>query len=307
MKIWSLTETWRKMAEAVNLTKELISGFEPQRPEDGHKNTFGTALICAGSEYMSGAAVMATGAALRTGAGLVRVFSEDKTLDAVRVAEPCALLSLRPDETADLLRKAKELCKSSSAVLIGSGIPEDQMDLEFLICRFLENADNVVLDAGALMSKPDAWGRIAECLKARKVPAVLTPHIGEFARLIRLPKFEVIEKAEDLALGFAKDTNAVVVLKSARTLIATPDGKLYVNDAPNSGLAKGGSGDVLAGLLTGFLAQGMEPYKAACSAVYIHLKAGEAAANEVGTRAMLPADLIVYLPGAYMDAGWGHE
>ena len=99
----------------------------------------------------------------------------------------------------------------------------------------------------------------------------------------------------------------MVVLKSAKTLIATPDGKLYVNDVPNSGLAKGGSGDVLAGLLTGFLAQGMEPYKAACSAVYIHSKAGEAAANEVGTRAMLPADLIVYLPGAYMDAGWGHE
>ena len=295
------------MADTVYLSKELISGFEPQRPDDGHKNNFGTALICAGSEYMSGAAVMATGAALRSGAGLVRVFSEDKTLDAVRVTEPCALLSLRPGETADLLRKAKELCKSSSAVLIGSGIPEDQKDLEALICRFLENADNVVLDAGALISKPDAWGRIAECLKARKVPAIITPHIGEFARLLRLPKSEVIEKAEDLALGFAKDNNCVVVLKSAKTLIATPDGNLYVNDAPNSGLAKGGSGDVLAGLLTGFLAQGMEPYKAACSAVYIHSKAGEAAANEVGTRAMLPADLTVYLPGAYMDARWGHE
>lgn len=295
------------MADTVYLSKELISGFEPQRPDDGHKNTFGTALICAGSEYMSGAAVMATGAALRSGAGLVRVFSEDKTLDAVRVAEPCALLSLRPGETADLLRKAKELCKSSSAVLIGSGIPEDQKDLEALICRFLENADNAVLDAGALISKPDAWARIAECLKSREVPAIITPHIGEFARLLRLPKSEVIEKAEKLALGFAKDNNCVVVLKSAKTLIATPDGKLYVNDAPNSGLAKGGSGDVLAGLLTGFLAQGMEPYKAACSAVYIHSKAGEAAANEVGTRAMLPADLTVYLPGAYMDAGWGHE
>lgn len=293
------------MADTVYLSKELISGFEPQRPDDGHKNTFGTALICAGSEYMTGAAVMATGAALRSGAGLVRVFSDEKTLDAIRVSEPCALLSSRPEETAGLLRKASELSESSSAVLIGSGIPQEYKDLEFLVCRFLENADNVVLDAGALVSKYDVWGRIAECLKARKSPAVITPHIGEFARLVRLPKSEVLANAEELTLGFARNNNCVVVLKSSKTLIATPDGKLYVNDAPNSGLAKGGSGDVLAGLITGFLAQGMEPYKAACSAVFIHSKAGEAAAEEVGTRAMLPEDLIIYLPGAYEDAGWG--
>jgi len=295
------------MAETVNLTSELISGFEPQRPEDGHKNTFGTALICAGSEFMSGAAVMAAGAALRSGAGLVRVFSENKTLDAIRTSEPCALLSLRPDETSDLLRKAKELCASSSAVLIGSGIPQEYKDLEALICRFLENADNVVLDAGALMSKPDAWGRIAECLKARKTPAVITPHIGEFARLLRLPKSEVSDNAEELALNSASDNNCVVVLKSAKTYIATPDGMLFVNDAPNSGLAKGGSGDILAGLLTGFLAQGMQPYKAACSAVFIHSEAGRAAAETAGRRAMLPADLIVYLPEAYMNAGWDQD
>lgn len=293
------------MADTVYLSKELISGFEPQRPDDGHKNTFGTALICAGSEYMTGAAVMATGAALRSGAGLVRVFSDEKTLDAIRVSEPCALLSSRPEETAGLLRKASELSESSSAVLIGSGIPQEYKDLEFLVCRFLENADNVVLDAGALVSKYDVWGRIAECLKARKSPAVITPHIGEFARLVRLPKSEVLANAEELTLGFARNNNCVVVLKSSKTLIATPDGKLYVNDTPNSGLAKGGSGDVLAGLITGFLAQGMEPYKAACSAVFIHSKAGEAAAEEVGTRAMLPEDLIIYLPGAYEDAGWG--
>lgn len=295
------------MAETVNLTSELISGFEPQRPEDGHKNTFGTALICAGSEFMSGAAVMAAGAALRSGAGLVRVFSENKTLDAIRTSEPCVLLSLRPDETSDLLRKAKELCASSSAVLIGSGIPQEYKDLEALICRFLENADNVVLDAGALMSKPDVWGRIAECLKARKTPAVITPHIGEFARLLRLPKAEVSDKAEELARKFAKDNNCVVVLKSAKTYIATPDGMLFVNDAPNSGLAKGGSGDILAGLLTGFLAQGMQPYKAACSAVFIHSEAGRAATETAGRRAMLPADLIVYLPEAYMNAGWDQD
>ena len=99
----------------------------------------------------------------------------------------------------------------------------------------------------------------------------------------------------------------MVVLKSAKTYIATPDGMLFVNDAPNSGLAKGGSGDILAGLLTGFLAQGMQPYKAACSAVFIHSEAGRAAAETAGRRAMLPADLIVYLPEAYMNAGWDQD
>ena len=293
------------MADSVLLNKELISGFEPQRPEDGHKNTFGTALICAGSEFMTGAAVMATGAALRSGAGLVKVFSEDKTLDTVRVTEPCALLAARPDTTSALLRKASELCKTSDSVLIGCGIPSDYKDLEALVTRFLEKAKAVILDAGALTYKPDALSRIKEKLKEREVPAVITPHIGEFARLTGIDKSEVTENAEELAVKFASENNCVTVLKSAKTVIATPDGQLYVNDLANSGLAKGGSGDVLAGLIAGFLAQGMEPYKAACSAVYIHSKAGEAAACEVGTRSMLPSDLAVYLPGAYLDAGWG--
>ena len=293
------------MADTILLNKELISGVEPQRPEDGHKNTFGTALICAGSEFMTGAAVMAAGAALRSGAGLVKVFSEEKTLDAVRVTEPCALLELRPEKTAALLRKAAQLCKTSDAVLIGCGIPAGFKDLEPLVARFLEMASSVVLDAGALTFKPDALIRICEKLKARKVPAVITPHIGEFARLTGLDKKTVAENAGEPALKFSKENNCVTVLKSAKTYIATPDGMLYVNDLANSGLAKGGSGDVLAGLTAGLLAQGMEPYKAACSAVYIHSKAGEAAANEVGTRSMLPSDLAVYLPGAYMDAGWG--
>ena len=293
------------MAETVILDRELISGFEPVRPEDGHKNTFGTALICAGSEFMTGAAVMATGSALRSGAGLVRVFSDEKTLDAIRVTEPCALLSLRPSGTADLLRSAKQLLKTSAAALIGPGIPQDYRDMEALTGCILENAANAVLDAGALIDKPDVLSRLKVLLAAREVSAVITPHIGEFARLLRLSKSEVMADPEGLALKFAEENNTVVVLKSARTLIATPDGKLYVNDVPNSGLAKGGSGDVLAGFITGFLAQGMEPYKAACSAVYIHSKAGEAAANETGTRAMIPSDLIAYLPDAYMDAGWG--
>ena len=292
------------MAEIVNLNRALIQGFEPVRPEDGHKNTFGLALICAGSAYMTGAAVLACGAALRSGAGLVKVFSEENTLNAVRFNEPCALLSLRPEGTAELLRTAGKLCKSSSSVLIGPGIPQDLKDLEALVTCFIENAGNLVLDAGALMYKPDVLARLKEKLKSRQVPAVITPHIGEFARMSGLTTAEVSADAAELPLRFAAEHNVVVVLKGAVTLIATPDGQLFANDAANSGLAKGGSGDVLAGLLAGILAQGVEPYKAACAAVFIHSKAGESAADELGVRMMLPEDLIVYLPDGYSEAGW---
>lgn len=292
------------MAEIINLNRELIKGFEPGRPVDGHKNTFGQALICAGSEFMTGAAVLACGAALRSGAGLVKVFSEEKTLNAISCNEPCALLELRPDNTAELLRKANKLCDKASSVLIGSGIPADYKDMEALVGTFLGRDINVVLDAGVFTDKSDVLARLKDRLKARKTPAVITPHIGEFARILGISNSEVAPDSENLASGFAVENNVVVVLKGSKTLIATPDGKIYVNDLANSGLAKGGSGDVLAGLIAGFLAQGMEPYKAACSAVYIHSKAGAAAADDVGARYMLPEDIIIYLPDGYSEAGW---
>ena len=295
------------MADTITIDRELISGFAPQRPEGGHKNTFGTALICAGSGYMTGACVMAAGSALRSGAGLVKVFSDEKTLDAIRFNEPCALLELRPEKTADLLRKASVLCRNSTAILIGPGMPADYKNMEALTERFLKEAKNAVLDAGALAGKYDVWARLKESLMARKVPAILTPHIGEFARMTGIAKDEIEERAEGLASEFACDNNCVLVLKSSRTLVASPDGKIYVNDLANSGLAKGGSGDVLAGLITGFLAQGMDPLEAVCSAVFIHSKAGEAAKEDIGVRAMIPTDLILYLEEGYIQAGWSED
>ena len=304
MRILYLTGIWRKMAETVRIDSELISGFRPARKRDGHKNDFGTALICAGSEFMTGAAVLACSAALRSGAGLVKVFSEARTLNAVSCIEPCALLELRPDGTSGLLRKASGLCTKVSSVLTGSGMPADHGDMEALTEVFLRDAENIVLDAGALSDKPDVLSRLKERMLERKVPAVITPHLGEFARMTKLTTHEVSENAEELALEFASGNNCVVVLKNYKTMVAVPDGRLYVYEEPNSGLSKGGSGDVLDGLITGFLAQGMEPYKAACSAVFIHSKAGRAAADDIGVRYMLPTDLLNYLPEGYQEAGW---
>ena len=292
------------MAEILRIDRELITGFEPQRPETGHKNTFGTVLICAGSEYMTGAAVMAAGSALRSGAGLVKVFSDEKTLDAIRFNEPCALLETRPDETSGLLRKASALLKNADSALLGPGMPGDYKDMEALTALFIEKSEHLVLDAGAFTDKADVLARFKERLRARSVPAVITPHPGEFARLTGLSKSEVAEKGAEAASSFSAENNAVVVLKGSSTVIAVPDGRIFINEAPNSGLAKGGSGDVLAGLTAGLLAQGMEPYRAACSAVYIHSEAGKAALEDIGARAMLPTDIINYLPEGYLNAGW---
>lgn len=292
------------MADILRIDRELISGFEPQRPEKGHKNTFGTVLICAGSEYMTGAAVMAAGSALRSGAGLVKVFSDEKTLDAIRFNEPCALLEARPDETSGLLRKASALLKNADSALLGPGMPGDYKDMEALTALFIEKSEHLVLDAGAFTDKADVLARFKERLRARSVPAVITPHPGEFARLTGLSKSEVAEKGAEAASSFSAENNAVVVLKGSSTVIAVPDGRIFINEAPNSGLAKGGSGDVLAGLTAGLLAQGMEPYRAACSAVYIHSEAGKAALEDIGARAMLPTDIINYLPEGYLNAGW---
>ena len=307
MKILFLTGIWRKMAEKITIDNELISGFRPERPCDGHKNTFGTAIICAGSEFMTGAAVMAASAALRSGAGLVKVFSEERTLNAVSCIEPCALLELRPEKTAELLRKAGKLAQASNAVLIGSGIPADYKNMEALTDAFLKRIAGVVLDAGVLSSKPDVLERLRAVLSSRSIPAVMTPHIGEFARMVRLSTKEVTENSEELVLKFAAEYNCVMVLKSYKTLVATPDNIICEYEDPNSGLAKGGSGDILAGLLTGFLAQGMEPYKAACSAVFIHSKAGRAAAEDTDVRYMLPTDILNYLPEGYLEAGWSED
>ena len=158
-----------------------------------------------------------------------------------------------------------------------------------------------------IASKPDVLSRLKERLQARAIPAVITPHIGEFARMLGLLNKEISDNAEELACRFAMENKCVVVLKSYKTLVAVPDGKLYSYEEANSGLAKGGSGDVLAGLIAGFLAQGMEPFKAACSAVFIHSKAGRAAADDIGARYMLPTDLLNYLPEGYQEAGWSED
>ena len=287
------------MADHIEITTELTASMAPSRFEEGHKGTFGTALICAGSDYMSGALDISAGAALRSGCGMVIAYSTDKALDAVRVNHPCAILSRREDKISPALRQAGSLLKRSTAVLIGPGLETDDPVSKALLGFFIEKADSLVIDASALAMLAKEKEVFYPMLQERSTPAVLTPHIGEFKRLAASE-----EDLEDLSVQFALQNKCITVLKNHKTLIADTDGKTYINNSVNSGLAKGGSGDFLAGLMTGLLSQGISPLKAACCAVKIHSLAGMTAAEECGKRAMLPTDLEMYLPEAFDEAGW---
>ncbi|MDO4877015.1 MAG: NAD(P)H-hydrate dehydratase [Oscillospiraceae bacterium] len=287
------------------LTDEFTRSIAPKRPVSGYKGTFGTALITAGSEYMTGAAVLACGAALRSGCGLVRVYSESRTLDAIRANHPCALQSLREGMPSGVLRTAGRLLESANSVLIGPGIPSDDLNILPLLGLFIREAKTLVIDAGALSAAAHDKENILPMLRHRETPAILTPHMGEFARISAgVEGIGPADSSDQAALKLAAKLRSIIVLKNSKTFIALPDGKLYVNDVENSGLAKGGSGDVLAGLTAGLLAQGVSPEEAACAAVRIHSNAGMLAAQDYGTRAMLPSDLEDFFPEAFEKAGW---
>ena len=307
------------------IDQDLISGKRPARPENGHKGTFGRVLICAGTPGMGGAACMATSSALRSGAGLVYVHTEEelltpllihcpealglvykesqaKAVPAAAVAAP-AVMRIPVVPAASYEKYFADQIRGKDAVLVGPGIPTDSEKLGYMIRIAAQLAPHLVLDAGALSYMAlhnEVMQEVSARISRGLAPAVLTPHIGEFSRLAP----EISEGDFEKASAFAVEKGITLVLKSNETHIFTSDGKWYSNPVSNSGLAKGGSGDVLAGLLTGLLAQGMTEEDASICAVGIHSLAGKLCASEHGTRAMLPTMLPGYYGKAFKMLGW---
>lgn len=283
------------------IDESLVRSMTPNRPDDGHKGTFGTALIVAGSEFMSGAQVLATSACLNSGVGMVRVLAPEASYAGTRVNCPCAMLSPYPDNVEALLREASEFLGKCKAVLVGPGIDVDDKRSYALLWFFIQNAPALVIDASALTLLAKYQEELLPLLRQRTAnglsQAILTPHIGEMRRLSD-------DTSVDAVKAWAKKNNCVVVLKNAETNIITPEEEVYTNIVTNSGMAKGGSGDVLSGLMTGLLAQGIDAVSSAVSAVFFHSLAGGIAASDIGKRAMLPTDIIDNLSYAYETVGW---
>jgi len=274
------------------LEEAALRPWFPKRLKDSHKGTFGHVLVVAGSPGKRGAASLCAKAALRAGAGLVTLASSEGVLSQALNNTPELMGEGLPGERA-LGAEHRELLlhlsQNKAAMAIGPGIETGPETAEVLFSLVAQVAMPVVLDADALNALPHS--QLQKLQKAR-CPPVLTPHPGEMARLMSMSTAEVQARRTEVAVELARRTLALVVLKGADTLIATPEGRLAVNTSGTPGMATAGSGDVLTGLLVGFLAQGMSTLEACQAAVFLHGRAGEWAAKQNGERGMLASDIL---------------
>lgn len=271
------------------------------RPDDSNKGTLGSLLCICGSYGMAGAAIMAGKAALRCGIGLLKI-AVPKSIYPVCATNILESVYYPLEETSNGVISSKntdfllEMCEKSSAVVIGCGLSVCD-DTKNLVQSVITNCEKpLVIDADALnciCNKP-------EILKNLKVPAIITPHPGEMARLLHSTPKTVNLNRENTAIDFAKKFGVVTVLKGAGTIIASPDGEVYINHTGNSGMATGGSGDVLSGIIGSLLAQGASPINAAAAGVFLHGTIGDLAAEKLGKISMLPTDMIDMIPTAYL-------
>lgn len=271
------------------------------RPDDSNKGTLGSLLCICGSYGMAGAAIMAGKAALRCGIGLLKI-AVPKSIYPVCATNILESVYYPLEETSNGVISSKntdfllEMCEKSSAVVIGCGLSVCD-DTKNLVQSVITNCEKpLVIDADALnciCNKP-------EILKNLKEPAIITPHPGEMARLLHSTPKTVNSNRENTAINFAKKFGVVTVLKGAGTIIASPDGEVYINHTGNSGMATGGSGDVLSGIIGSLLAQGASPINAAAAGVFLHGTIGDFAAEKLGKISMLPTDMIDMIPTAYL-------
>lgn len=275
------------------LNAALARALLPVRCEFDAKWEFGRALLLCGSVQFSGAALMASEAALRSGAGLVQLCSAPEVIAAARVRLPECLLQTLYAENDFAVPSA--CMEKSTAVLFGCGYGISDVSRMHLR-QVLTAPTLLVLDADGLNLLAEEPG----LLQKRQGNTVLTPHHGEFCRLSGCTREELQAHPQELARSFAKKYQVTVVLKGAATVI-TDGRETLVLDAPNSGMAKGGSGDILAGLTVGLLAQGLSPMDGAALAVYLHSQAGALARERMGEYSMLPRDVLAALPEAFLS------
>jgi NAD(P)H-hydrate epimerase len=253
----------------------------PTREENSNKGTFGKILNISGSHYMSGAGYLSSVSALKVGAGFVTLASDEKVLDTVA--------KLAPEVVLAPLEKISEFIETSTVLLIGCGLSTD-IKAQKIFHKVIPSNIPTVIDADGLniLSKTD--------LKLNKT-TILTPHPKEASRLLGCSLDEVLNDMENSAKLICQKYNCITVLKSHRTIV-TDNENIYFNTTGNSALAKAGSGDVLAGMISGFLAQGLNPFEASCLGVYLHGLAGDLAKNDLTAYGVLASDTIRYIPNA---------
>jgi NAD(P)H-hydrate epimerase len=275
---------------------EAIRKF-PSRPSDAHKGDLGHVFVLAGSVGYTGAAYLTSQAAVLSGSGLVTL-AVGKSLYGI-MAEKLVEVMVRPYfETRDCslsMMAEKELVDFSArcnCIAMGPGMSQNK-DTGNLIRSILPKLDKpVVLDADGI----NAFAGLADLLKNAKGGLVLTPHPGEMSRLIGVDTDEIGRNRKDIAISFAREYNTVLVLKGHNTVVAGPGGDFYINETGNSGMASGGMGDILTGIIAGFISQKCDLVTASVLGVYFHGLAGDMALKEKGTLGLIATDLLNKLP-----------
>jgi NAD(P)H-hydrate epimerase len=286
-------DLWR-LARSGELAPELAL---PERPVTGHKGTFGTVVVVAGSLGYTGAAYLTATAAARSGAGYVRLLAAEGIYPILAIKCTEVVVTQVPDVSPGVLGHAvlEPLLRhvaSASACVIGPGLGRDYSTRRMVLDLVQQLRSPAVVDADGL----NALAEQRKLIPRITARLVMTPHPAEMSRLTGLSIAEIEADREGVALRFAKEWKQVVVLKGAGTVIAAPDGRIRVNPHRTAALASAGTGDVLAGIIGGLLAQKMDPFSAAVTGVFLHGEAGQEASSRLGEAGVLASDLLPLLP-----------
>ena len=274
-----------------------------QRRLNAHKGDFGHIFILAGSPRFSGAAVLCSEAAMRSGAGLVTLGVPESLNSAIIKIKPKEVMTFPLPETSDGTlslsgyKKIKDFVKNTDVLVVGPGLTQNK-STQGLLRKAISKIDKpMVIDADGLNALVGHL-KILYAIRSTLYAKILTPHPGEMARLMGISIKKVQNNRKDITKKFAKDYKVTVVLKGHNTVVADYHGDLYINKTGNPGMATAGSGDVLTGMIAAFLGQGLNAFEASKYAVYLHGLAGDLAAKEKTQIGMIASDIIEKIPEA---------
>lgn len=283
------------------ITSDMVKSKLPKRSPESHKGDFGKLLCVCGSKNMPGAAYFCTESALRCGVGLVRAAIPECIYGSIssKISE-CTYVICNDDENGNIDKTSVddilEAAKECSAVAVGSGMGWNE-NTKIVVNRLVETCDKpMVIDADGI----NVISENIDILKKAKNKIVLTPHAKEAERLLNVDCHDINLNKRVYAQKLADEYGVIVVLKGHKTIVADKKEKAFLNLTGNSGMAKGGSGDVLTGIIGSFLAQGMKPIDAALSSVYIHGKSGDNCKEKYSEKFMLPRNIIDELSNVFL-------
>ena len=275
------------------ITEESVMAFFPWRKAFSHKGDYGRVNLIAGSIGMTGAAILACRSALRSGIGLLKLYIPESLAMLITHSVPEAITIPLQEVRKGVIgithfERIIEESESADVVAIGPGCGNTAETSE-LVRRIIQELEKpVVIDADGL----NAIARNVNILNEKKSTIVLTPHPGEMARMIGKTTEEITNRPVETAREYAQKWDVVIVLKGARTVVAAPNGDIYINTTGNSGMATAGSGDVLTGIIAGLIGQGLTPLQAARLGVYVHGRSGDSSAEYKGEYGLLAGDIV---------------